>query len=380
MANKNPYSLLNPEARIYQRRPEWAERIQTLIEGKPIIPIQVRFFIDGYRFYKICQKEAKRQEEYVHWLYENWTNSTVPDIDIGPEVLNNIGRQLIRASGESIVDSLINLNLDEGDSIILASDAVISAIEESSPKLVERINDASAIIDPFSIVDIFGGAKPNIRDIQRRLWQDLHDYQGTKGDRGWKSIEENLKLLSEGKFRDKYNKIRNIEEYSQFINGFDVDAKLDQAHLAITKYQIEGGRVALNEKGVDAKLILALIDAMDEKAADAMCLFTNDTDYYPVIERIKENTHIPVFLATLDGDYRLSRELRQIVGEEKIVNVNARRVPWPEVSDSPVFELAEHQDYMYQFNEEMEERYKIIEAEWDEYIRRETESITEDIE
>ncbi len=372
MTKKNPYSPLDPNRGIGRLRSEWKERIEKFVDGKPVLPVQFRFFIDGYKFYLDCHKEASHHADYVRRLYENWSEHPTPKTPIDVEVLYSIGRGILQAAEDSITAKFIQLGTEAGETFIPAFDLALGALTTSSTR-EDKINTATAVIDPFYTVDIYAGEKPNIKGVQRRIWQNLKNYHGQKGDAGWELLQENSLLLQEGKYKNNSGIIKDCEEYEQFIQSFEVGRSLDQTHLAITRYDIkERGGIYLSEKGVDAKLILGLIEAKDASDTDAICLFSNDTDYYPILEWIKANTDTPVFLAVLDGHKSVSQELKKTVGNDGIIDVNARLLPWTEIRDSSEFEIARENFSMAEYLANTEAAQKVMEEEMEEYFRNQT--------
>ena len=94
--------------------------------------------------------------------------------------------------------------------------------------------------------------------------------------------------------------------------------------LAITRIDVaSAGTISLGEKGVDAYLMLGLLDELDNSETSAMCLISNDSDYYPIVERIKETSLRPFFLASTVPIQRVSSALRQVVGKEWIVSTTS---------------------------------------------------------
>jgi uncharacterized LabA/DUF88 family protein len=109
-------------------------------------------------------------------------------------------------------------------------------------------------------------------------------------------LEENLELVRHRKVRSRFG-VNNIGEYEQFINSFN-NRELDQTNFAVNRYDAgDDGGIWLKEKGVDAMLIMGMLDAKDDPDTDAICLFSNDSDFYPVLDRSKEESTRPLFLA-----------------------------------------------------------------------------------
>jgi hypothetical protein len=390
MQKPNPYSPLELRSKL---RPEWGSNIQKLAEGKKVRPLQFRFFVDGYNFYVGCKREVKRQEKYVRSLYEEWAEHPAPPTPINAGVLAATGRELMRNAEAEILANILDTELEatntkslrvteadinaesfdfgvsEKNPFVLASNIAISALNKGSPSELERIDAASVVIDPYYILDFYAGGKPDIERMKTDLW-----FQRKKGKIKTVQLEEGLKLLNEGKFKRGGNKVTDLNEYQKFVESFNDSRPLDQVHHAITRFDhIEGGTFKLSEKGVDAKLMLGLFDALEENNVDAICLFSNDGDYYPILERIKEvQPSLPVFVASLGDVKRVSRPLKEAVGEKFIIDVKSRRLPWPEISESKEFEYAQYNRIIEKYYSELDAEYELIRKDMDRHFNDES--------
>lgn len=367
MAKKlKPHSVLDVNGGLAQKYPDWAEKIQGLIEGKPVHSVQFRFYVDGYRFYQDCEHEAKRQAGYVRWLFDNWSKKPVPDLPINSDVLAAVGRQILQRAERCIAERFIEMGAATGQTFILATDVAVDAVGKITPDIVERVNEASAILDPFYTVDIYAAKQPSVDDFQRRIKYALKYYRGTKGDSGWKRLEENYRLVEEGRYKNRFGTVRDFSEYEQFISQFEGGKAMEQTHLALCRYGAgDDGGLWQKEKGVDAMLFMGLFDAKNDPDTDAICLFSNDSDYYPILDRIKEETPRPLFLAVLDDGKSVSKMLRRAVGDDFVVKVKTNFLPWQKIAESREFMAAQDLNRMLEYEAEMEAKWEVIEAELD---------------
>ncbi len=379
MANKNPYSFLNPERRIFELHPEWGKNIQRFIKDKPVVPVQIRIFVDGFNFYLNCQREAKRKSEYVKSLYENYSKKPAPETPIDAKILAEIGRWCLVMAQIDITDKLIGIGTNNDQSLISASEINIAAHQipirakmkiSYDSEREKRISEATAIIDPYYIVDIFSGDFPNIPLIQWVLKKNLKDYCGPDNDPQSLLLKENIELLHEGKYKNDKGDVRNINEYEQFIQLIESNRDLDESHRAKTRFNIGGhGGVYLSEKGVDAKLILGMLEAKDAPETDIICLFSNDSDYYPILEHIKENSDIPTFLAVQNEYKFVSKALKETVGEENIIEIISTVMPWGDINESQEFDRLQYEEMVHESHREYEAAMERMEIQMKEYIR-----------
>ena len=66
------------------------------------------------------------------------------------------------------------------------------------------------------------------------------------------------------------------------------------------------GTVSLGEKGVDAYMMLGLLDELENTETSAVCLVSNDSDHFPIIGRIKKLSSRPFFLGVTGPKERVS--------------------------------------------------------------------------
>ena len=299
MAKKNPYSILDTGRLSKALGSDWAEGTRVLLEGKTVHPVQFRFFVDGFNFYLRCQKEAERKAEYVLWLFENWSERPVPDIVINADVLASIGRGFLSSAEDLIADKFIDMSEALDQSFVLASNIFTAARRLNSPlgeTEIDRIKSASAILDPYYVVDIYAAKPPTTDELKRMILKKLRNQRGKNRESGRRLLEENLELVRHRKVRSRFG-VNNIGEYEQFINSFN-NRELDQTNFAVNRYDAgDDGGIWLKEKGVDAMLIMGMLDAKGDPDTDAICLFSNDSDFYPVLDRSKEESTRPLFLA-----------------------------------------------------------------------------------
>jgi len=334
MANKkNPHSALDPNGGLAQKFPAWGEKIQNLIKEKPVYPAQFQFFIDGYHFFLNCQHEARRQVEYVSWLFENWSEKPVPDLKIDSIALAKVGHQLLGRAQGCIAERFVEMGNATDQTYILATEITVGAMGKVSPAIVKRTKEASAILDPFYTVDIYAAEVPSVAAFQRRIEDAMKNYRGKRGDRCWELLKENHSLVTNGRFKNQFGEV-NFNEYEKFITHFEGGKAMGQTHLALYRYgTADDGGLWMKEKGVDALLIMGLIDAKDDPGMDAMCLFSNDSDFYPVLDRIKEETSQPLFLAVLDDGRYVSKMLTHSVGDDRVVKVKTTLEHYPSWMD-----------------------------------------------
>jgi hypothetical protein len=380
---QNPYNSIEHRNKL---RPEWGTKIQKLAEDKQVKHLQFRFFVDGYNFYLGCQEEVRIQANYVRSLYKEWAEHLTPQTPTDARVLATIGRELLRNVEESILTKVLNAELGAVDTkslLITKADHYVNSFEfdvaeqlpyvlasyialnRNSPEILERIKAASVIIDPYYILDFYAGRTPNIEAMKSKLWA-----QYKSGELDTIQHQREMKLLNEGKYRDQSGREKEIFEYQEFVESFAISRPLDQVHKAMTRFDyIKGGAFKLSEKGVDAKLMLGLFDALEEGNVDAICLFSNDGDYYPILKRIKEDQpSLPIFVAAMGDVGRISGLLKDVVGEEFVIDVKSRRPPWPEITESKVFDNAQYNRSWDEYRSDLEAEYEIIREDMDRHF------------
>ena len=370
MIKKNPYSHLDYGA-MKKNNPNRAKRLQTLLESKAVHPAQFHFFVDGFNFFLRCQKEAERHADYVQWLFENWSDDyPTPDVKIDARVLAGVGRTLLYNAQSHITEQFIEMGKEVGHAFVSASDVFLAALWDDKSWMnreIEKVKDASAILDSYYIVDLFAAKPPSTKAIKRKISDKLKYYRGQEGDSGWRLLEENLELADERKVKNRFGRINDIGKYEQFIDHFN-QRGLDRTNLAINRYDIgDDGGFWLKEKGVDAMLIMGMFDAKNDRETDAICLFSNDSDFYPVLQRIKEDTTRPLFLAVIDDGKPISKMLEQSVGEESVIKIKVNHNPsWPNWTDRDL-EVYDGLEMTVSNVEAMDQMQEEMDASWASY-------------
>jgi uncharacterized LabA/DUF88 family protein len=94
------------------------------------------------------------------------------------------------------------------------------------------------------------------------------------------------------------------------------------------------GKVTQQEKGVDTVLTIAGCDAAADPELQWVCLFTNDGDYVPLVDRLRASGKA-VFLAALCNPERLSSALVERIGRTKVSDRDALFSMWSQPAPTP---------------------------------------------
>ena len=136
-------------------------------------------------------------------------------------------------------------------------------------------------------------------------------------------IERRLKLARAGRWEFRYDDALTELPYgfkNKFLDTLRHPWHSWKEHLGERKIWIDKrGRFRQNEKGVDARLVIAGCQAGAEPKLDWTCLVSNDADYVPLVEHLHSRGKA-VYLLSLCDPARQSRDLRNAVGAQYLIN------------------------------------------------------------
>ncbi len=199
-------------------------------------------------------------------------------------------------------------------------------------KLCSDIRECDGLVNTLTVMKVFAGRPPNPQSLRRQFKRALNSNRYEEGSAGYSLLIENIELSSEGKMKTVFERNPiSFSDYDDFLTdlvkyGEEEERKSHSLTYAITRIDVaDAGTVSIREKGVDAHLMLSLLDELEESETSAICLISNDSDYYPIIDRAKKTSSKPFFLGSLVPNQYISSSLRRSVGDEWIVSVNSMK-------------------------------------------------------
>lgn len=316
------------------------EKINSLRSRKEIVPLRIVLFVDGWHFRLACEtitKEKKNMWVKSKQSHGFGTPSHPSTLPIAPE-LSWTGLAILESIANKISQRMIDLVTSElGQKLVPAYPRWTLSDMESQVEIKRRLNqmeECDALVDEIQLLKIYAAEPPSPTDLRKKFQGALNSGRYEKGSRGYNLLKENIELAAKRKLKPWHNKRpRNFEEYERFLHDlvhFTSRKESDENHqikFAITRIDVhthpETHGVTISEKGVDANLILGLLDELKNSKTSAMCLISNDSDYYPIVERIKETSTRPFFLGSTIPARTISSALRQTVGDEWIISVTS---------------------------------------------------------
>jgi hypothetical protein len=325
------------------------EDYASLIGSKKRIPLKISFFIDAYHFLLSCRRltEEKRYY-YVKGLGRDHIPTDVGfrDLPIEPETAAT-GHAILDSLSRKIVDRMVQLSEKElGLSLYWLGRSEKSRIvwesalgdDEWIASEKKAIESADAVVDLEQTYNVYAGKPPTKSYLKRVYKNKLREGNIDEGSFAHQLLTENIKLAEDRKLKTSFkNDPLNLDEYENFLEeltknyAFEDDSGSQHyaneddrgSHrlgLGVTRVDVANtGTVSLGEKGVDAYLMLGLLDELENSETSAICLISNDSDHYPIVERMKEQSSRPFFLGVTGPKKRVSSSLRSTVGDEWIV-------------------------------------------------------------
>jgi hypothetical protein len=169
---------------------------------------------------------------------------------------------------------------------------------------------------------IFDARMPSAANVIRKLEQEKRRFRSRQGVVPLE-IERRLKLARAGRwefweddgFRELPYRFKN-----EFLDALRYPWHGWKEHPGKRKIWIDKrGRFRQNEKGVDARLVIAGCQAAADAKLDWACLVTNDADYVPLVEHLHSRGKT-VYLLSLCDPARQSLDLKNAVGARYLVN------------------------------------------------------------
>jgi hypothetical protein len=317
------------------------EDYASLIGSKRRIPLKISFFIDAYHFYLSCQRLTKEKRDYyVKGLGRDRIPTYVGfgDLPIEPETAAT-GHAILDSLSRKIVDRMVQLYEKElGQSFYWLGRSEKSRIvwesalgdDEWIASEKKAIESADAVVDLEQTYNVYAGKSPTKSVLKRRYKGELEYGNIEEGSSAHQLLIENIKLADERKVKIAFrNDPVSLDAYDNFLEELtknyapEDDRGSHRLELGITRVDVTNtGTVSLGEKGVDAYLMLGLLDELEVSETSAICLISNDGDHYPIVERMKELSSRPLFLGVTGDKKRVSSRLSSTVGDEWIVSLD----------------------------------------------------------
>jgi uncharacterized LabA/DUF88 family protein len=347
----------------------YREAEDNLISLTKPVEIRNKFFIDTYNFYLVCNEIATEQEQYIKAACA-WAGKESPKLTVNSAVVSEIAVSLLNWCERFLADKYAEFYRLRGDDVLTSHEIGMLAINLAYDKRktsretdTQQPTDMHQSVDPpgelFRIENkfegtLFAATPPDTGYLRRRLSQSLATKD--EGSRAAQDIRQRLKLLDEGKIPNSF-KTYDMKMYQDFLRNLTdetvgLDSKFGYTRLNVDDY----GGARISEKAVDTHLIMNVMDNLNDPKLGVLCLFTNDSDFYPLVERAKAHGK-QVFI--FNGAKRRAKKLEELVKPENFVSlketVNSISLCWGDQLPSGFEEFEQHYGYQL-FMEEAWER------------------------
>ena len=279
------------------------------------IDVNVKFYIDGFNFWLMANNELKKDAEIMNQFFE-YAKLSPCDLTITAERLADKAVSMIYKAADFIEDLFATLYTEAG---VKATTSGKVYVNELLGKKLEH-ESCEAFIVTNQATDIFVGAPINRDRIRWILNKELQDTRRRGDSNSEAMLIENIALLDDGKLKNR-SCVIDLNSYEEFFDLIIEKINNSDIKFGVTKHRVTGyDGVRLNEKGVDALLIMSVLDDIHNGGSNCFCFFTNDSDYFPVVERIKKANGIP-FLFYSNTNQRIARELISAFGNDFCVPI-----------------------------------------------------------
>jgi hypothetical protein len=317
------------------------EDYASLIGNKKRVPLKISFFIDAYHFLLSCRRlTVEKQYYYVKGMGRDHIPNYVRfgDLPIEPEtaatghaILDSLSRKIVdrivQQSEKELGLSLYWLGRSEKSRIVWESALGDDEWIASEKKAIESTD---AVVDLEQTYNVYAGKSPTKSYLKHVYKRELDGGTIDEGSLAHQLLTENIKLAEERKLKTAFqNDPLSLGAYENFLEeltknyAHEDDRGSHRLGLGITRVDVANtGTVSLGEKGVDAYLMLGLLDELENSETSAICLISNDSDHYPIVERMKEQSSRPFFLGVTGDKKYVSSPLRNAVGNEWIVSLD----------------------------------------------------------
>jgi uncharacterized LabA/DUF88 family protein len=236
---------------------------------------------------------------------------------------NLVGRALMTAV-EDEVPYRIAEKIYSGQKFAISRYRALSAISKADPE-VHIDPDTHIVVDQHTDVAIFDTDMPD-RSPELRKLEKQWEFASRCGDNKKRyNIQKTMDLIKDKRFEfyveEGTNRILPYDFKSQYLKVLTAEHTYGGAKekLGYRKTQISNyGNFTSKEKQVDVQLTIAGVDAAHSDKIDWVCLVTNDSDYAPLIERLKK-ANKDVFLLGFGAPSRQAGLLKEAVGSSNIL-------------------------------------------------------------
>jgi hypothetical protein len=319
------------------------EDYTSLIESKKHIPLKISYFIDAYHFFLNCQQLTKeKQDYYVKGKGRGHIPNDVGFGDLPTEPENAAtGHAILDSLSRKIVDRMVQLSEKElGLSLYwsgrseknrVAFESALGLLDDEwMASTMNAIESADAVVNLEQTYNVYAGKSPTKSDLKRVYERELRNPNIKEGSRAYQRLTENIKLAEKRKLKIAFqSEPTSLDAYESFLEELTKNYVLEddrgshRLEFGITLVNVTNtGMVGLKEKGVDAHLMLGLLDELENSETSAICLISNDNDYYPIVDRMKKQSSRPFFLGVTDPKKFIAAQLRSSVGNKWIVSLD----------------------------------------------------------
>lgn len=232
-------------------------------------------------------------------------------------VANYVG-ETIRMMEDIIPHWVVGDLLPENKRSVSVANILYSSYEIKDPENV-------VAVDMNCDLTIFDAELPKKSNLIRKLearWEAAHkwgsDWEKEKIQKWLDLIKSNKwRLWADGGYRELPFDFKNtflevLNSDFSYTSGFNKE--LGNRKVFVKK----DGDVFQSEKGVDSRLVIAGCDLAESKEIDWVLLISNDSDFVPLIDRLKERGK-EVFIFSWGNPKRQSYELLDAVGVSNVI-------------------------------------------------------------
>jgi uncharacterized LabA/DUF88 family protein len=187
--------------------------------------------------------------------------------------------------------------------------------------LQEQPSRYCVVEDGHRDILIFDARMPSAANVIKKLEQEKRRFRFRQGVVPLE-IERRLKLVRAGRWEFWGDDALTELPYgsrNEFLDALKHPWYGWKEHLGKRGIRISRGRFRQNEKGVDARLVIAGCQAAADPKLDWTCLVTNDADYVPLVQHLHSRGKA-VYLLSLCDPARQSRDLKNAVGARYLIN------------------------------------------------------------
>ena len=306
--------------------------------------IDLNLYVDAHHLYIFLNKIIAFTQNFREKIFDHHKIGTCPKLIINEKVYSSLIYEVLsKLERKCLKDFKNDLNSkDSSKHFIEYFDishlkfsrkkiTVQDVLHESQRNIFENIEIKQkptdiVFINPYinffmgddaDITKVLNGFKRQLRYAKssvakNRIHEFIKFYSNTNNHNNEKETEEIKKIKQRNEQHTKYK-----SAIINFNNSWkDLVSELNEG---VTRFDIHPSHnymIRFQEKGVDAKLIIAAIDDLARSNNNTFfSILTNDTDYFPIFEKIIKNREL--YWLCGENEKKMSGILKKIVPENR---------------------------------------------------------------